>query len=111
MTLIMPAREPSVAVSATDVVIERTPLRVEVALRPFEITVRRGGRRLLRGGGVWVADGEVHDQLIHLTEGVITHEQRSPPERAWRATVAASDADAVELALTLAGGRAARLRV
>jgi alpha-glucosidase (family GH31 glycosyl hydrolase) len=111
MTLIMPAREPSVAVSATDVVIERTPLRVEVTLRPFEITVRRGGRRLLRGGGVWVADGEVHDQLIHLTEGVITHEQRSPPERAWRATVAASDADSVELALTLAGGRAARLRV
>ena len=107
----MSASGPSVVLSATDVVIARGPLRVELALRPFEITVRRGGRRLLGGGGVWVADGEVHDQFIHLTEGVITREQRSPPERAWRATVSARESDAVELALTLSGGRAARLRV
>jgi alpha-glucosidase (family GH31 glycosyl hydrolase) len=98
-------------VSATDVVIDRGPLQVELALRPFEITVRRHGRRLLRSGGVWVADGTVHDQLIHLTEGVITHEERTPPERAWKATVSACETDAVELELTLSGGRTARLRI
>jgi alpha-glucosidase (family GH31 glycosyl hydrolase) len=107
----MPASGPRVAVSATDVVIDRGPLRVELALRPFEITVRRQGRRLLRSGGVWVADGTVHDQLIHLTEGVITREERTPPERAWKATVSRCETAAVELELTLSGGRTARLRI
>jgi alpha-glucosidase (family GH31 glycosyl hydrolase) len=107
----MPASGPHVAVSATDVVIDRGPLRVELALRPFEITVRRHGRRLLRSGGVWVADGTVHDQLIHLTEGVITREERTPPERAWKATVIGCETDAAELELTLSGGRTARLRI
>jgi alpha-glucosidase (family GH31 glycosyl hydrolase) len=111
MTATLPASAPQVAVSATDVTIDRGPLRVELTLRPFEITVRRSGRRLLRGGGVWVAEGEVHDQLIHLTEGVITREERSPPERAWRAMMSACEGDAVELDLSLSGGRGARLRV
>jgi alpha-glucosidase (family GH31 glycosyl hydrolase) len=111
MTVTIPASGPSVLVSPTEVVIDRGRLRVELVLRPFEITVRRRGRRLLRGGGVWVAEGEVHDQLIHLTEGVITREERSPPERAWRATLKASETDAVELTLTLSGGREAHLRV
>ena len=111
MTATMPAAGPSVLVSATDVVIELAPLRVEIALRPFTLTVRRGVRRLLRGGGVWVAEGQVNDQFIHLTEGVIAREQRSSPERAWRATVSTCETDAVELALTLSGGRVARLRV
>jgi alpha-glucosidase (family GH31 glycosyl hydrolase) len=111
MTATMPAPGPSVVLTATEVVIGRGPLRVELALRPFSITVRRDGRRLVRAGGVWVADGEVHDQFIHLTEGVITREQRSPPERAWRASVSARESDAVELELTLTGGRAARLWV
>ncbi|HWF73906.1 MAG TPA: TIM-barrel domain-containing protein [Solirubrobacteraceae bacterium] len=106
-----PAPGPSVVVGPTDVVIDRAALRIELALRPFEITVRRNGRRLLRGGGVWVAEGEVHDQLIHLTEGVIAREERAAPERAWRATVLACESDAVELGLTLSGGRQARLRV
>ena len=111
MTVTIPASGPLIAVSATDVVIDRGPLRIELALRPFEITVRRNGRRLLRNGGVWVADGQVRDLLIHLTEGVMTREERAPLERAWRATVSAREADGVELALTLSGGRAARLRV
>jgi hypothetical protein len=111
MTVTLPDSGPAVHVSPTDVVIDRAPLRVELALRPFGITVRRDGRRLLRGGGVWVAEGEVHDQLIHLTEGVITREERSAPERACRATLTSCEADAVELELTLSGERAAHLRV
>jgi alpha-glucosidase (family GH31 glycosyl hydrolase) len=111
MSAIVAAPEASVVVSVTDVVIERGPLRVELALRPFALTVRRGGRRLLRGGGVWVADGEIQDQFIHFTEGVIAREQRSPPERAWGARINAREPDGVELALSLSGGRRARLRV
>ncbi len=48
---------------------ERGSLRVEVALRPFELTVYRGERRALRSMGAWVADGTVHDHFIQLTEG------------------------------------------
>ncbi|HEY2160550.1 MAG TPA: hypothetical protein VGH24_04535, partial [Solirubrobacteraceae bacterium] len=65
MTATVPDSGPSVTIGVTDVVIERGSLRVELALRPFGITVRREGRRLLRGGGLWVAEGEVHDQFIH----------------------------------------------
>ena len=45
-------------------------MQVEIALRPFELTVRRAGRRLLRSMGAWVADGTVHDHFIQFTEGV-----------------------------------------
>jgi alpha-glucosidase (family GH31 glycosyl hydrolase) len=100
-----------VVVRITDVVIERGPLRVEIAVRPFSLVVRRHGRRLLRNVGAWVADGEIHDQFILITEGVIPREQRSPEERAWRGRVVDRAEDAVELELTLEGGRRARLRV
>ena len=64
--------------TADSVVLERGPLRVEVVLRPFELTVYRAGRRALRSMGAWVADGTVHDHFIQLTEGVVAHWNRTP---------------------------------
>ncbi|HEY5189526.1 MAG TPA: hypothetical protein VII87_10865 [Solirubrobacteraceae bacterium] len=54
---------------ADDLVLTRGDARVEITLRPFALTVCRGGRRLLRSVGFWVADGSVADQFVHLTEG------------------------------------------
>ena len=48
------------------------------SLRPFSLTVRRAGRRLLRAGGVWVADGTIHDHFIQFTEGVVPREAAAP---------------------------------
>lgn len=62
--------------------IEAGRLRVEVSVRPFSFTIRRDGRSLLRAGGAWVADGEIRDQFIQFTEGVIAGEpvpRRSGP--------------------------------
>src|SRR5258707_754330 len=75
------------------------------------MTVRRAGRRLMRSGGLWVADGTVHDHFVQFTEGVIAREELAPPERALRAEVAELASDFVELDLMLQGGRRARLRV
>jgi alpha-glucosidase (family GH31 glycosyl hydrolase) len=93
------------------VVLARGALRVEVALRPFEVTVRRGDRRVLRELGAWVAEGTVHDQFIQLTEGVVAREDLSEPERARSATVRSRSADGVTLALELSGGRGAVMDV
>ena len=73
--------------STTDdqLVISRGELKVEIVLRPFSFTVRRAGHRLLRAGGVWVADGTVGDQFIQLTEGVIAHDELAPVERGLQA--------------------------
>ncbi len=92
-------------------VLERGSLRVEITPRPFSFTVRRGGRRLLRDAGAWVAEGTVRDQFIHLTEGVVAHEELSPLEPARFAEVVAVSQVGAELALTLHGGRRARLWV
>lgn len=92
-------------------VLERGPLRVELALRPFAITVRRAGRRLIRTGGVWVADGTIEDNFVQWTEGVVASENLAPPERALRALPSTSNAHVGELVLKLEGGREARLRV
>ena len=86
-------------------------MRVEIALRPFAFTVRRRGRRLLRAGGVWVADGTVHDHFVHFTEGVLAREERSPRERAQRCDSFLSGDSGAVLELRLQGGRAARLRI
>ena len=104
----MPA---SISTGAEQVVLEHGPLRVELSLRPFSLTVRRGGRRLLRAGGVWVADGTIHDHFVQFTEGVVPREDLSPRERALRATIADRDHDGVQVALSLHGGRQARLFV
>jgi alpha-glucosidase (family GH31 glycosyl hydrolase) len=93
------------------VVLERDAVRVEIVLRPFAFTVRRAGRRLLRAGGLWVADGTIHDHFVQFTEGVVAREELSPAERAQRAEVLERDTHEVTLAIQLQGGRRARLRV
>src|SRR3984957_14738061 len=95
--------------SGRRLVLERGSLRVEITPQPFAFTVRRAGRRLLRDGGVWVAEGTVHDQFVHLTEGVIADEELSPLEPARYAEIVSASELGVELALTLHGGRGARL--
>jgi alpha-D-xyloside xylohydrolase len=96
--------------SADVVVLHRDALQVEVVLRPFELTIRRG-RRLVRSLGAWVADGTVHDHFIQLTEGVVAHEDLAPPERALSATVRARSIERLTLGLECSGGRRARLEV
>ncbi|MFP5364504.1 MAG: glycoside hydrolase family 31 protein [Thermoleophilia bacterium] len=92
-------------------VLSRGALRVEIARRPFAIDVRRDDRRLVRGLGIWCADGEIADQFVQFTEGVIAGEQLEIPERVASATLAEPLADGAELALRFAGGRRGRLRV
>ena len=96
------------AESIDRVVLTRAELSLEVALRPFSFTLRRRGRRLLGGGGLWAADGTSHDQLLHFTEAVLTHEERAPAERALRAEVHGHDLHRLELELRLHGGRRAQ---
>lgn len=91
--------------------IEQGDLRIEFVLRPFSLTVRRRGRRLLRAAGLWAAEGTVNDHFVQLTEGVIAAEELAPIERAVRADLLARDGGAVALALRLAGGRRGTLTV
>jgi hypothetical protein len=99
-------------VSDADVVVlVRGRLRVEIALQPFELTIRHGGRRLVRSMGAWVAEGAVRDHFIQLTEGVVAGEELAPVERASAARVRRLAADRVLLAVELNGGRRARLEV
>src|ERR1700693_4540043 len=107
----MSAGSPSISTGLETAALERGELRLEISLRPFSFTLRRGGRRLVRAGELWVADGQIHDRFIKLTEGVLTHEELVPAERAQRATVAGTSEDGLELAVALRGGRQARLRV
>ena len=62
-------------------VLERGALRVEIVQHPFAMHVRRSGRRLIRGLDVWAVEGEVRDQFIQFTEGVIPREELGLPER------------------------------
>ena len=99
------------AVVADTLVLSRGGVRVEIARRPFAIAVLRDGRRLIRGFGLWCADGEAADQFIQFTEGVIAAEQLEVPEQVVSATLAEPLADGADLALRFAGGRRGRLRV
>jgi alpha-D-xyloside xylohydrolase len=98
-------------VAAEQMVVERGPLRIELTLRPFQFTVRRAGRRLMRAGGAWVAEGTVHDHFVQFTEGVVTREDLGFHENALRASVVSSDPSGIELKLALYGGRSASLRI
>jgi alpha-glucosidase (family GH31 glycosyl hydrolase) len=90
---------------------DRSAVRVEIAQHPFAVHVRRDGRRLIRGLGAWPVDGEIHDQFIRLTEGVMAREELGLPERVVAASVTEPLADGVQLAVRCEGGRAGRLRV
>ena len=97
--------------SADAILLRRGSLEIEVTPRPFELTVRRAERRLIRSLGAWVAEGTVHDHFIQLTEGVVAREELAPAERALSAVVRARSADGLTLALECNGGRRARLEV
>src|SRR4051794_5612137 len=60
-------------------VLENGRIAVEIATAPLEITVRRDGRRLVGPMVPQVRDGEIEDQFIQLTEGVIAHETLGDP--------------------------------
>ena len=96
---------------STEVVLGRGALTVEVALRPFAFTIRRSGRRLVRSGGIWVADGTIRDHFIQLTEGVLAHEERSPAAHGLRASITSVRTDEAQLDVLLHGGRRARLSI
>jgi hypothetical protein len=68
--------------SANAILLRRGSLEIEVTPRPFELTVRRAERRLIRSLGAWVAEGTVHDHFIQITEGVVAREELAPAERA-----------------------------
>ena len=101
----------SVSAGLDEVVLERGTLRLEVSLRPFGLTLRRSGRRLIRAGEVWVADGEIRDRFIPFTEGVLSDERLQPAERSQRAALLSSSEEGFELAMLLGGGRTATLRI
>ena len=107
----MPSRRLTLTAGPELVTLERAALRVEISLRPFAFTVLRAGRRLVRSAGAWVADGQIHDHFVQLTEGVLAHEDLAPVERAVRAWIVESEDDGLVLALALNGGRSARLRI
>jgi hypothetical protein len=120
LTSAMPGSADAVEVRVTQeaVVLERGTLRLDIGLRPFSITVRRSGRRLLRNAGAWVAEGTVQDHFVQFTEGVIGLEDLAPHERASRGRPVPDAnggngllADGVELDLRYEGGRPGRLRV
>jgi alpha-glucosidase (family GH31 glycosyl hydrolase) len=104
-------RRVSIVHHTGDIVIWRGSLRVEIALRPFELTLYRGERRLIRSLGAWVAEGTVHDHFIQLTEGVVAREELAPRERAVSASVNRWVEDGTSLSVELSGGRRARLLV
>jgi alpha-glucosidase (family GH31 glycosyl hydrolase) len=94
-----------------EVVLETRVLRVEVTLRPFSLVIRRAGRSLLRAGGAWAVDGEIRDQFLQFTEGVLASEERAPVQRAVAASPVARSERGLTLELRLEGGRGAELVV
>jgi hypothetical protein len=94
-----------------EVVLQTPALRVEVTLRPFAFVIRRAGRSLLPAGGAWAVDGEIRDQFLQFTEGVLASEERTPVEHAMTASPCALDERGVILDLRLEGGRSARLAI
>ena len=106
----MPVAGPNPMPDPEIVALERGGVRIEIALQPFELTIRRG-RRLVRSLGAWVAEGKIHDQFIHFTEGVVAHEDLSPVERARTAVLRRRSLDRAIFRLELSGGRTARLEV
>ncbi len=99
------------ATVADGLLLSRAGLLVAISRRPFAIDVRRNGRRLIRGFGIWCADGVVADRFVRFTEGVIAGEKLELPERVVSATLAEPLADGADLALRFDSGRRGRLRL
>src|ERR1700759_5420228 len=102
---------PELSIESDSALLEVGRLRIEVSVRPFAFTIRRDGRRLLRAGGAWLADGEIRDQFIQFTEGVIAEEERSPAQRARHALLMHETEGGVSLGFRLDGGRAVQARI
>jgi alpha-glucosidase (family GH31 glycosyl hydrolase) len=114
---------PTASISPEQVALQRGRLQLEVTLRPFAITLRRAGRRLLRNASAWVAEGTAHDQFVQFTEGVVAAEELEPQERARRARVldesgvavssngatSVFETDTLRLGLAFEGGRRGEL--
>src|ERR1700744_1708145 len=86
---------PTASISPEQAVLERGRLQLEVTLRPFAITLRRAGRRLLRNASAWVAAGTDQDHFVQSTEGVVGAEELAPPELARRARVIDESEEAI----------------
>jgi len=100
-----------VSVVEAEVVLERGPIRVAISLEPFGFEVRRGGRRLVHGMRPWCADGQVHDQFVQLTEGVIAAEERETRTHPDRAALDGQGEGWVEVVGHAGSGREVRVRV
>jgi alpha-glucosidase (family GH31 glycosyl hydrolase) len=105
----MPAARTAVSATDESVALEWGELRVDVRLRPFEFSLRRGNADLLRAASVWAADGVARDRFIPLTEGVLPDEELEPPDMARHGTVVRAHDSGCEIALELTSGRQARL--
>ena len=97
--------------SARGIRLARGTLHVEIALRPFALSVVRGRRRLVRDAGVRIHDGTVHDQFVQLTEGVLAGEDLSDPVAAETARPSGALRDGVALELAFADGTEGTLTV
>jgi alpha-glucosidase (family GH31 glycosyl hydrolase) len=100
-----------VSTHTDEVMLQGRVLRVEVTLSPFSFVIRRAGRSLLRAGGAWAVDGEIRDQFLQFTEGVLACEERAPVQRAVAASLVERRDRGLTLALRLEGGRAAQLAI
>jgi alpha-glucosidase (family GH31 glycosyl hydrolase) len=107
----VPPPEVSISTEADTAELRAGALTVQVSVRPFSFTIRRNGRSLLRSGGAWVADGEIRDQFVQFTEGVIANEDRLPLQRARHAILMRHTETGVSLSFRLDGGRAAHVRI
>lgn len=104
-----------------DLTLARGRLTAEISLRPFSLTLRRDGRRMLRNLSAWVAEGTIQDHFVQWTEGVVASEDLGPHERVSRAELQAASAsqphcvcdecgcERLELQLWFEGGRRGRL--
>ncbi|HEY2440312.1 MAG TPA: TIM-barrel domain-containing protein [Solirubrobacteraceae bacterium] len=101
----------SISVQSDTAVMSAGRIRVEVCARPFSLTIRRDGRSLLRAAGAWVADGVIRDRFLALTEGIVAHEDLSPPQRAQHALLMRRGDRGLTLGFRLDEGRCARLGI
>ncbi|MGA9856380.1 MAG: TIM-barrel domain-containing protein [Solirubrobacteraceae bacterium] len=99
----------TISVEAGTAILSAGRLRVDIAAAPFSFTIRRDGRSLLRAGGAWVGDGEVHDRFIALTEGVIAREEGVSVHRAAQVIELRRTERGVGMRFALDGGRTAQL--